>query len=72
MTSEKCTRSAVDELRSEIRAHLTQNRADFDRRQAETTDSIAKVTAGLEVLTEQLNRSKPTSKPQLDVVQKKL
>ena len=33
MTSEQKTKSAVEGLRGEIKAHLEQNRADFDHRQ---------------------------------------
>ena len=71
-TSEQKMHSIVQELRSKIRAHLTQNRADFDRRQPETTECIAKVTADLENLTSQLNRYQPANGPQLDSVQEKL
>ena len=56
-------------MRGKIRAHLAQNRAGFDRRQAETAECIAKVTADLENLTSQLNQYQPASGPQLDNVQ---
>ena len=54
-TSEMKTKSAVEGLCGKIKAHLDQNRADFDRRQQETQNTIAQVSSDLENLTRQLN-----------------
>ena len=40
-TSEMKTKTAVEGLHGEIKAHLEQNRADFDRRQKEMQETIA-------------------------------
>ena len=60
-TSERNTRSAVDDLHKEVKAHLDQNRADFEKRQEETQHSVAHAAAGLEELARQLNSFKPAS-----------
>ena len=59
VTSKRNTLSVVDTLREEIRAHLSQNRADFEHRQDETKQTVAKVSADLETLTKQLNLLNP-------------
>ena len=58
-TSEMKTKSAVEGLRGKIKAHLDQNRADFDRHQKETQTTIAQVSTDPENLTRQLNQVKP-------------
>ena len=60
-TSRQKTRSAVDRLHEEIRSHLSQNRAGFDKRQVETAETIARISAELSNLTEQLIQFKPAS-----------
>ena len=42
--SEMKTKSAVEGLHGEIKAHLDQNRADFNRRQRETQTTIVQVS----------------------------
>ena len=59
--SEQRTRSAVYGLRTETRTQISHNRADFGRRQEETAQTIVKDSAGLELLTKQLNQFKPPS-----------
>ena len=70
--SKQKTRSAVDGLCAEIQTHLSQNRADFERRQEEMAQKIAKVSTDLELLTEQLNHFKPASGSDVGNVQEKL
>ena len=59
--SERHTRSAVERLRNELKAHMHQTRADLEKRQEETQQSIAQVGTGLEEVTKQLNSCKPAS-----------
>ena len=42
LTSERNTYSAVDSLRQEVRAHLAQNHADFERGQQETMQTVVR------------------------------
>ena len=72
MMSEQRTRSTVDGLRAKIRAQLSQNRGDFERRQEETAQKIAKVLADLELLTKQINQFKPASGSDVGNLQEKL
>ena len=55
VTGKQKTHLAVDGLREEIRAHLSQNRVDFDKCQVETAETNSRVSAELSNLTEQLN-----------------
>ena len=71
-TSEMKTKSAVEGLHGEIKAHLHQNRADFDRCQQETQTTIAQVSADLENLTRQLNQVKPVGEVDVSASQNKL
>ena len=71
-TTEEHTRSAVDGLRIKIQAQLTQNRANFEQRQENTVQSIPKVSAGLELLTKQLNQLKPASEESVGALQSKV
>ena len=61
VTSERHTRSVADSLRNEVKAHIEQNRADFERQQEETQHTVAQVAVGLKELTRQLNSFKPAS-----------
>ena len=70
--SEQNTHSVVDGLRDEIRAHLAQNRADFERRQEETMQTVAQVSASLDILTKKLNQFKPASGVDVGDLKKKL
>ena len=72
VTSEMKTKSAVQGLRGESKAHLDQNRADFDWRQKETQTTIAQVSADLENLTRQLNQVKPVGEVNVSASQNKL
>ena len=62
----------MEGLRGKIKAHLDQNRVDFDRRQKETQDTIAQVSADLENLTRQLNQVKPVGEVDVSASQNKL
>ena len=55
MMSERNTRSAVDGLCDEFKAHLDQNLTELERQQGETRQSVEKVAASLEELTRQMN-----------------
>ena len=72
VTSEMKTKTAAKGLRGEIKAHLDQNCADFDRRQKETQETIAQVSADLENLTRQLNQVKPVGEIDVSASQNKL
>ena len=60
-TSENLTRAAVADVRRDIQAQLEQNRADSQRRDAESKVKVDKIAADLATLTEQLNQFKPAS-----------
>ena len=66
------TETAVEGLRGKIKAHLDQNRTDFDRHQKEMQDTIAQVSADLENLTRQLNQVKPMGEIDVSASQNKL
>ena len=70
--SEMKTKIAVEGLHGKIKAHLDQNRADFDRHHKETQDTIAQVSADLENLTRQLNQVKPVGEVDVSASQNKL
>ena len=71
-TSEMKTKTAVEGLRGKIKAHLYQNRADFDWSKKETQDTIAQVSTNLENLTRQLNQVKPVGEVDVSASQHKL
>ena len=56
---------AVDGLHAQVEAQLNQNRADLERKQAETQRIVQKIAASLEDLTRLLNSYKPTSEGEL-------
>ena len=60
-TSENLTHAAVADVRHNIQAQLEQNRADSQRRDAESKVKVDKIAADLATLTEQLNQFKPAS-----------
>ena len=51
---------------------MSQNRADFEQRQETTIHTIAKISANLDLLTNQLNHLKPASGSDVESLQEKL
>ena len=71
-TSEQHTRSAVEGLRNEVKAHMDQTCAGLNKRQEEMRQSVSQVAAGLENLTKQLNFFKPASAETIGNLQENL
>ena len=69
-TSERQTRTAVEDMQNQIQAKIVQTRANQETQNAETQAAVGKIATDLEELTRQLNAFKPASVSGVEDAQK--